>query len=516
MLSSHLQTRIVEFDTQIAKSKEQPTPIDLLRRRNSILPISRLPPELIVSILKPTIDASWKPTFLTFLHNNSMCCSPDLIKLTHIYSYWRDVAVAYPALWSFICMANVERFNTFLDRSKDYPLYIDTWSCQSLVDYDRMLQRLAANMHRIHSLRIHPEPVFRGLGETPTNGGHNSRVPDSGGDTASRDRGGLPVAIWHRHLSHLPALAVLVLECPDPKYGVDILKACPAIRRLFIKSCSASEDAVESITLPDLSYLQLNEVDLSVFSRLNLPSLQRVVIRQRIFQHGVPPFFRLLERMIRSDNLKRATDGSHTLFVGTSDEFETVVKIEDTAGNTVVRVDNKFLATRRHYLGHSAFHCLMKQLPQFTASLNIRIQAVGLGNTQRRHEYYTRYVLVYLHAVTSVHILHIKGIHLLQWFLFSINEQLPLLCNNACLKQTSRNACVLFPGLKTIVLWDIGTESGFDATGTWNSFVDWLGGRRQQGLGIEKLTFFQSRIEHLDSEIVDKIRQEVGKVVVEK
>ncbi|KAF8645722.1 hypothetical protein AX16_007590 [Volvariella volvacea WC 439] len=270
MFSPHLQARITEFDTQIAKFKEQTAPVDLLRERNSLLPVSQLPPELVIAILKPTIDTAVvlrDHAFSTYPQNSVTCRRRNLIKFTHIYSHWRDIALACPALWTFICMSNVERFNTLLDRSEDYPLYVDTWHCVSPVDYGHMFRRLAANTHRIHSLRTHPTPT-----KSPIEGGHDFEVPDGVGDTESRDYEGLSVAIWCRDLpSYLPALTILVLECSDPKDEVDILRRCPAIRRLLIKNCSGLKNAVESLTLPSLSYLQLHSVDWPLFFHLNLP-----------------------------------------------------------------------------------------------------------------------------------------------------------------------------------------------------------------------------------------------------
>ena len=49
----------------------------------------------------------------------------DLVSVTHVGRFWRQVAINAPELWNEIMMRNVEAIKVFLGRSNELPLSVD-------------------------------------------------------------------------------------------------------------------------------------------------------------------------------------------------------------------------------------------------------------------------------------------------------------------------------------------------------------------------------------------------------
>lgn len=84
-------------------------------RRNALVPISRLPPETLVEIF----------AFLPFPADTSGCVSYlTLISVTHVCRRWREVALSFPSLWSYINFTKLTPtgFTGILARAKMSPL----------------------------------------------------------------------------------------------------------------------------------------------------------------------------------------------------------------------------------------------------------------------------------------------------------------------------------------------------------------------------------------------------------
>ena len=92
---------------------------DIRERRaiNGLLPISRLPPELVIHIMRiaasfPIPEDIHKPW--------------ALVVVTQVYHHWRAVALSTPSLWCNIVLLSprVEHLEEWLKRSKGLPVFI--------------------------------------------------------------------------------------------------------------------------------------------------------------------------------------------------------------------------------------------------------------------------------------------------------------------------------------------------------------------------------------------------------
>jgi hypothetical protein len=79
-------------DLEIEKHLSAAAIVDLKRRRNTLVPISRLPPEVLGGVL--LLVAADSP--LGVCHNWARRLTPLLAVCKH----WQQVAIAYPKLWS--------------------------------------------------------------------------------------------------------------------------------------------------------------------------------------------------------------------------------------------------------------------------------------------------------------------------------------------------------------------------------------------------------------------------------
>lgn len=75
--------------------------------RNSSAPINRLPPEVL----------SLVPDYHGGPHADR-----DLIALTHVCRYWRDTFTSRPSLWTQLTFTDIDKTNTYIERSKTSPL----------------------------------------------------------------------------------------------------------------------------------------------------------------------------------------------------------------------------------------------------------------------------------------------------------------------------------------------------------------------------------------------------------
>ncbi|EPQ50107.1 hypothetical protein GLOTRDRAFT_51031, partial [Gloeophyllum trabeum ATCC 11539] len=74
--------------------------IRLKRERNQLLPVQRLPAELLLQIINlawtDCAPRHWEPVFL--------------VGVTHVCSYWREISLTASQLWSRICLKNPRYF----------------------------------------------------------------------------------------------------------------------------------------------------------------------------------------------------------------------------------------------------------------------------------------------------------------------------------------------------------------------------------------------------------------------
>ncbi|KAF9480801.1 hypothetical protein BDN70DRAFT_977314, partial [Pholiota conissans] len=91
--------------------------LSLRRRRNGLIPISILPPEIFCAI---------------FMIVRTNCAKMDSktdkrawVELTHVCSHWRSIAISSPTLWALIdssLLHDADRLYEVLRRSKEPPL----------------------------------------------------------------------------------------------------------------------------------------------------------------------------------------------------------------------------------------------------------------------------------------------------------------------------------------------------------------------------------------------------------
>ncbi|KAJ3556127.1 hypothetical protein NM688_g2198 [Phlebia brevispora] len=102
---------------------------------NAGLPISRLPPEILIVILveyATTAKVEYYDVFTTpnvarqWRHDIKTARPYAWIHVTHVCRLWRDVALQYPHLWCWIIQAPSALIQLMLQRSGQAPLCIDT------------------------------------------------------------------------------------------------------------------------------------------------------------------------------------------------------------------------------------------------------------------------------------------------------------------------------------------------------------------------------------------------------
>ncbi|KAK7039005.1 hypothetical protein VNI00_010397 [Paramarasmius palmivorus] len=122
----------------------QPTPNNFTRsQHNAQLPISRLPPELLIDILVRSMDH-----FLVY---------KSALRLSHVCHHWRVIMVTYPPVWSTPDFSKPLLAREMIQRSKPGPLDIEFIAFSSLGIPGESLSVLTealAEPPRIRSFRI--------------------------------------------------------------------------------------------------------------------------------------------------------------------------------------------------------------------------------------------------------------------------------------------------------------------------------------------------------------------------
>ncbi|TCD64494.1 hypothetical protein EIP91_004022 [Steccherinum ochraceum] len=120
--AQHRQDARQSIDSAIASCLEaiagyQTTLRKLSAKRNLCADISILPDEVLGEIMWFSIP--------TGSDDGSRRGSLAVLPLSHVSRHWRDVAMSYPKLWTYItmsCVATEEQLDTLLHRAKSYPL----------------------------------------------------------------------------------------------------------------------------------------------------------------------------------------------------------------------------------------------------------------------------------------------------------------------------------------------------------------------------------------------------------
>lgn len=255
----------------------------LKTRRNMLAQISCLPSEVLAQIFNAYAISEHDP----HLHGR-------WVRVTHVCSHWRQVALAYPSLWSHIATSRPYEAREFLLRSKAAPLKVavdfadlfvdkhapDTESLTHLVleelprireleirvtvstfqRLDGYLTLLNISAPRLEKLGFHCSPRYSG-NLLPTSlllGCY----PALRSLSLSRHWTSWDSPIFHGlselHLSHIPPMFR-----PCVSELLSILRSCPALEDLHLEAAgpendrSASAPSASSVNLPFLRQLNL-------------------------------------------------------------------------------------------------------------------------------------------------------------------------------------------------------------------------------------------------------------------
>ncbi|CAL1716236.1 unnamed protein product [Somion occarium] len=105
------------------------------RRRNELLPVAKLLPELLLVIFEYYVesprtyinDGRWKNCFVSPFEIHEEPKGPcDWIHVAHVCHSWRAIAMGAPQLWSHIQLGSPTWVSEFIKRSGQYPLTVTT------------------------------------------------------------------------------------------------------------------------------------------------------------------------------------------------------------------------------------------------------------------------------------------------------------------------------------------------------------------------------------------------------
>ncbi|KAF8647769.1 hypothetical protein AX16_006548 [Volvariella volvacea WC 439] len=539
-----IEAQIADIDATISSLEAQL--LDLRKRRNRLMPLSKLPPELINDILSHLVDLnvseSEKAISVSMSKENSLRIFRWL-PVTHFCAQWRQLALTHSSLWTHIWTTNLTGFKTFMERSKDQLLRIDTWSCSPRgSEHDEMLQLIASNMHRIRSLRLRlsstddkvlllrniPAPELETL--TISNPLYSTVLappipldPDIMPKLRRLEVDSCSGDEWNCLLPFdLPSVTTVVLKDLTFKDHVAVLSRCTNARHLTIVDGFLDEEQPTPIELPQLQYLKFSHSPWALFNCLSLPSVSQVDIDTTTTSNG-------------SDDADTATSALTKLL----DSFK-------HPAHSRAELDHLSLSFEVNKLSVIARGAMDEQLITFSSD-NIWQLVLDASN-------YTEWfdVMLQISHTTGIGLrtIDVKGTLGAQSLFYAFQEHSPVstiqIYNDEAfidfLTLTSMNTieCIVhalespptkpfcdcegchelrvssYPGLKTLVLDAV--EGGWvpikDAE--WlDLFLDWLGERGRRGIGLEELTLRSIRGK-VGQEDLERLRRVVTRVVLEE
>ncbi|KAA1474485.1 hypothetical protein DENSPDRAFT_332310 [Dentipellis sp. KUC8613] len=144
--------------------------------RNSLLPIHRLPPDILFKIFYIIATQKYAHIHITAESGKTSprYCKPmDIYKLTHVCRHWRDLALQFPLLWTDIPLQEAKWAHEFLLRSQSAPLSLLVEfsskelspAINSALSNSDRIQRLTLRGPIVSSLTSHiaPAPALESL-----------------------------------------------------------------------------------------------------------------------------------------------------------------------------------------------------------------------------------------------------------------------------------------------------------------------------------------------------------------
>jgi hypothetical protein len=125
-MCDELPSSLVDVDNGLAEIDWMMGRLRIQRRRlrtqhNAALPISRLPVEILVNIF---LEVAFGAALSSIEFTTQAQPDVRLLRLTHVCSYWRDLAIETPSLWTTPPFEYPQLAELYLPRSSNQPLNI--------------------------------------------------------------------------------------------------------------------------------------------------------------------------------------------------------------------------------------------------------------------------------------------------------------------------------------------------------------------------------------------------------
>ena len=282
---------------------------NLLALRNVLAPISSLPAELLSDIFRFNVDDD------NFDHDSPATgtngIAPTLKTVTHVCSYWRQVALGSPCLWIEVLNFVDEHPGwtlATLRRSGGLPFELHAdFKHRWCSDFRNPTTNVTLGLHfisRVHSLHLHAtSPAFDRLVKAMKGGapvleslsllydddvGTVCQLPQSifDGCTPVLRRLTLqnckvawtaPIFQWLTHL-HITYPSVGITVRPPMSGLYSVLQALPFLQKLGLRNVVSAFDAESTVSLNHLMYLEITGIAKDVSSFIHLLLFRQTVV----------------------------------------------------------------------------------------------------------------------------------------------------------------------------------------------------------------------------------------------
>ncbi|KAF8651951.1 hypothetical protein AX16_004594 [Volvariella volvacea WC 439] len=542
MFSPQLEAKIVQVDTEIAALQAQI--VQLRRRRNSLMPISTLPAEIIAKILKLVHDDAMDIMKGVKRENDYVECAYRIhgwIHVTRVYAHWRDIALDCPELWTFIWSTNIKAFDTYLERSRGLPLDLDIWHCKR--NHTKMFLHAIPYMDRVRWLRLWPRAI-----DWDYVGKHKIEAPQLGvlqfpeamGTHGGLNRADSPIAMPKlRYLEvsgeslsdcirllpqHMPTVTDLTLNDFEQTEEWDMLKRCQSVRRLTVNVPDrASVRTMVTTVLPKLSHLRLNSVCWEL-TQLKAPSIQHIDVQIAVKANKVSECFGHFTELVNSKPLSDPTRGSarpHHLSISCRSGQVAQVEAKDATGNSLITLNAELISSAVATIDTPRI--FLERLPRFMESVVMGVRSIDVEGKSGWRQEDLQALFFILQDEPDASFIRLRGIgEFLSFLAFpSFEDHLKFTgkrSTDICACDRCHDMRIYsFEGLKTLILDGIdekGIQELENAKG-WSVFVEWLEERREKGIGLERLMFVRSQVACLDVKTFERITGAVANAVEE-
>ncbi|CAL1713946.1 unnamed protein product [Somion occarium] len=235
--------------------------LDLKFRLNQILPISRLPPEILAHIFEHLV---W------IVYRNYRQSQKDprrygdvspysWLRVTHVCRHWRDVARHSPPLWTQVILMNAPCVQELLTNSKGLPISVEHGRDSESLTAQESLSVVLENMPRVKQLKLtFSRRPYRALSLLPSLHAPILRnltiITSITGDA-------LPPVFQQSGLANLPHLESL--ECSGYPFLSARMLFRSTLRRLSLLPCRAPPSPAQLLeSLSGLPLLESLNLDL--------------------------------------------------------------------------------------------------------------------------------------------------------------------------------------------------------------------------------------------------------------